>query len=216
MKKMEGTIMDKLALRNISYGLYIITSKDGEKQNGCVVNTMQQVTATPAKLSVAINKDNYTTGMIQKSGYFCGAVLAEDVSMDTIAEFGFKSGADTDKFATVPYEVDVNGIQYIKEGTTAIFSCKVEQMIDVGSHILFIGEVVDMKVTSKEASMTYAYYHQVKNGTTPKNASSYEAPEQKKGYQCSICSYVFEGEELPADYICPICKQGADKFVPLS
>lgn len=206
--------MDNLALRNISYGLYIITGKDGEIQNGCVVNTMQQVTASPTKLSVAINKDNYTTSIIQKSGYFCGVVLSEEISMDTIAEFGFKSGKDTNKFSTISYEVDTNGIQYIKEGTTAVFSCKVEQMLDVGTHILFIGEVVDMKVTSSAASMTYAYYHQVKNGTTPKNASSYVEPE-KKGYQCSICAYVYEGEELPADYICPICKQGADKFIKL-
>ncbi len=207
--------MDTMALRSISYGLYIITAKDGEKQNGCVVNTMQQVTASPAKLSVAINKNNYTTEMIRKSGYFCGAVLSETVSMDTIAEFGFKSGVDTEKFATIPYEVDVNGIQYVKEGTSAVFSCKVEQMIDIGSHILFIGEIEDMKVTSDMAPMTYAYYHTVKNGTTPKNASSYVEPEQKAGYKCSICSYVYEGMELPEDYICPICKQGADKFVKL-
>ncbi len=207
--------MDTMALRSVSYGLYIITAKDGEKQSGCVVNTMQQVTASPAKLSVAINKNNYTTEMIQKTGYFCGTVLSELVSMDTVAEFGFKSGRDTEKFAGISYEVDVNGIQYVKEGTSAVFSCKVEQAIDVGSHILFIGEIVDMKKTSDEPAMTYAYYHTVKNGTTPKNASSYIEPEQKAGYKCTICSYVFEGEELPADYVCPICKQGADKFVKL-
>ena len=215
VKLKGGLQMDTKALRNISYGLYIITTKYGDKQSGCVVNTLQQVTSSPAKLSVAINKENYTSSLIQKSGYFCGSVLSETISMDTIAEFGFKSGREVEKFENVPYEVDVNGIYYIKEGTTAVFSCKVEHAIDVGTHIMFIGEIEDMKITSKENTMTYAYYHSVKKGTTPKLASSYIEADKVAGYQCSVCSYIFEGEKIPEDYSCPICKQGADKFVKL-
>lgn len=129
--------------------------------------------------------------------------------------FGFKSGKDVDKFAPFTPEKDMNGIPYIKEGMIAQFSVKVNNKIDLGTHVMFIGEVQDAQVLSSEEALTYGYYQTVKKGTTPKNAPSYKEETEKKGWQCLICSHIYEGETLPADFKCPICGQGADKFVKL-
>lgn len=203
------------ALRSLNYGLYIISTKDGDTQNGCIANTLQQITSSPVKLSITLNKENYTTKLIQKSGYFCATPLCEEVSMDVIATFGFKSGVDFDKFSEIPFNTDINGINYVKDNVCSSISLKVVDSIDVGTHIMFIGEAQDMAVLSNEKSMTYAYYHEVKKGSTPKNASSYTAPKEEVGYVCTICGYVHKEETLPEDFICPICKQGADKFKKL-
>lgn len=203
--------MDNKAFFKMSYGLYLISSKAGEKAGGCVVNTMIQATSVPQQITVTINKENYTTSLIQESGYFTGVALAQSASMELIGAFGFQSSKDTDKFAAFDTKTDVNGIPYVTEQIVARFSCKVKDSMDVGTHIIFLAEVVDAEVVDASEPMTYAYYHTVKNGVTPPKASSFIAAE-KKGYRCKICGYVLESDTIPEDFVCPICKQGKDQL----
>lgn len=206
--------MDMTAFFKMSYGLYIASTVHEGKQYGCVLNTMAQVTSSPAQISIALNKGNATTAAILASGVFSGVVLTEETPMDTIATFGFQSSKDVDKFATLAHSTDKNGVAYPNEHMAAQFTCHVVGSLDVGSHMLIIGEVEDCQVLSEEAPMTYAYYHKVKKGQTPPKASSYqeEAPKAS-GYRCSICGYIYEGDALPADYKCPLCKQPTSAFV---
>lgn len=203
--------MDKKAFFKLSYGLYVISSHAGKKDSACIANTFNQVTSSPAQVSITLNKDNFTTELIEKSGVFNCAVLLESVSMDVIRHFGFQSGRNIDKFASYNSKKDINNVQYITEGVAAVFSCKVVKTVDVGTHILFIGEVEDAKVLSNDQVLTYENYHKIKKGTTPKTAPSYVETEQK-GWRCKICGYIYEGEELPEDYICPVCRQPASAF----
>lgn len=204
--------MNETALFKLSYGLYIISSTHDGKDAGCVVNTLHQVTATPIQVSVAVNKNNFTQQIIEQSGMFNASILTQDTPMELIKRFGFQSSKDHDKFDGIAYERDTRGIPYITHHMAAQLSCKVVQKLDIGTHMLFIGEVVDAQVLSDDEVMTYAYYHKVKNGTTPKNASSYQANTEKKGWRCSICGYIYEGEVLPEDYICPVCGAPASVF----
>lgn len=204
--------MDMKAFFKLSYGLYIVTSKDNDKESGCVINTMTQVTSEPAQVCVTLNKDNYTTQLIQSSGVYNVSVLLESVSMDTIRQFGFQCGKDINKFEGVDYATDNNGVKYLTKETAACFSCKVTKTVDVGTHIMFIGEVEDAKVLNDGDVLTYAAYHEKKNGTTPKNAPSYVEETTKSGWRCDVCGYIYEGDVLPDDYICPICKVDASHF----
>jgi len=207
--------MDSKAFYQLTYGLYIISSADKGKAAGCIVNTLAQVTSKPAHMSVAINKDNYTTQLIKSSGIFAAVVLAQEVSMNLIGEFGFKSSKDTNKFLHYQTKNDENGIPYVTEQTLAHYSCKVVDQLDLGSHIMFIGEVTQAEVLAEGTPLTYAYYQTVKKGGTPKNAPSYKEEPAKKGYRCTICGYIHEADTLPADFICPICKATADQFEKL-
>ena len=171
--------MDKKAFYKITYGLYIITTSADGKDSGCVVNTLAQVTSEPARISVAINKDNYTSQQIQKSGSFSAVVLAQDVDIRLIGTFGFRSSRDTDKFAGLETQHDENGNPYVTQGTVARFACHLVDTLDVGTHLLMIGDVEDAEVLSDAEPMTYSYYHKVKKGTTPKNAPSYQKPAEK-------------------------------------
>ena len=208
--------MDMTAMFKLSYGLYVVSSSYEGKDAACVVNTLSQITASPIQVSVAVNKDNFTCQQIQKSGRFEGVVLSEDIDMGVIGTFGFQSSKDVDKFEGLAHERDTYGIPYLSEHVSARVSCKVVQSVDVGTHILFIAEVEDAQHMVNEPVMTYSYYHQVKNGTTPKNASSYQPVEEKKsGWKCSVCGYIYEGDLLPEDFICPICHQDASVFEKL-
>ncbi len=208
--------MDKTAFYKLSYGLYVITSSNGTINGGLIANTLNQVTSSPARMSITLNKDNFTTGLIMESKSFCATVLTEDVDMNLIATFGFQSSKDNNKFANFNTDIDNNGVTYVKDFAAARFSCKVFDYVDIGTHITFFGDVVEAEVIEDKPVITYAYYQQVKNGTTPKAAPSYQEKEEpKKGYRCTVCGYVYEGDPLPEDFICPVCKQGADKFVPL-
>lgn len=197
--------MDKKAMYRLSYGLFVVTAKEGEKDNGCITNTVMQVTSTPNRISLAVNKENYTHDMILNTGKFNVSVISEEASFDLFRHFGFQSGRDVDKFAEFQNVIRAeNGLYYVTEGTNAWISAKVVQSIDLGSHTLFLAEVEDGAVLSNSPSATYAYYQeQIK----PK-------PEKTKqtGWRCRICGYIYEGEELPADFICPICKHGAEDF----
>ena len=192
------------ALYNITYGLYILTAKT-HKHSGCVINTLMQVTSSPARISITINKDNYTTKMIEQTGEFNVSILDMSTTFDIIKRFGFSSGKDTDKFLNFEdYKLATNNIPYITKHTNAYISAKVISKTDVGTHITFVADITDSVVLAKTEPVTYSYYI---NNIKPKPEKS-----KKKRYVCRICGYVYEGDELPNDFICPICKHGAEDF----
>lgn len=200
--------MDQNALFQISYGLYVITSSNGEKQNGCILNTAIQVTSSPNRVAAAVNKTNFTHDCIVQSRLLNLSILDQSTPFAVFQHFGFQSGRQTDKitgYDSIAYAP--NGIAYLKDHTNAYLSASVVQTVDLGTHTLFLADVTNAETLSSLAPITYAFYHeQVK----PKNK-----PEEKTGWQCKICGYVYEGKELPEDFICPICKHGADDFEPL-
>jgi len=203
------TQLDPTALFQISYGLYVLTSHDGQRDCGCIVNSVMQLTETPLRLAVSVNKKNHTAGAIEKSGIFNLSILSEAATMDVFRRFGFQSGRDVDKFAGFDDPSSDNGLRYLPDVSNALLSGKVEQVLDCGTHYLFIAEVTQAENLSKTPSMTYAYYHA---NVKPKKKAE-EKP--KRGYVCRICGYFHEGDELPEDFICPICKHGAADFEPV-
>ncbi len=209
--------MDIQAFFKLSYGLYVVSARSGEKKYGCIVNTLQQVTAEPPMLSVAVNKNSVTAKAILDSGRFCGTVLTETADLHLIGTFGFKNSEAVDKFAAFSTKEDENNIPYLTEHAAARYSCEVAGTLDLGTHILIIGKVTEAEILSDEPVMTYDYYHRVVKGGTPPTAPSYKGnishkPAQKAQWRCKICGYIYEGDPLPADFVCPICGQGADKF----
>lgn len=204
--------MDKKAFFKLSYGLYVVSSNCNSKDSACIANTFVQVTSDPARVCITLNKNNYTTKLIEDSCVYNVGVLLDDVDMDVIRRFGFQSGKDVDKFDGIDYEVDCQNVKQITKGIAASFSVKVISMSDVGTHIMFVGDVVDCKVLDESEVLTYANYHNKKNGTTPKNASSYQEDTTKHGWKCSVCGFILEQDELSKDYICPVCKQPSSVF----
>ena len=203
--------------RDMSYGVYIVTTMYGDRPTGCTANSVMQITSSPATVAASINHDNYTNSCIEKTGKFAFSILAEDSDPALIGGFGFRSGKDEDKFEGVDYEM-AEGVPVIKN-TCGYVVCRVIDKMETATHTVFLGEVIGGEVYEGTGdAMTYAYYHKVIKGKSPKNAPTYLPDSEEKEavsntkYVCSICGYVFEGEELPADYQCPICKQGADKF----
>lgn len=209
--------MDPKAFFKLNYGVYIVSSSSDGKDGGCVINTMTQVTASPARLSIALNKNNNTLKLIETSGTFSGVVLSDNVDMELIRRFGFQSGRDVKKYDGIPQGRDSLYNPYPTEGVCARFTCRVISSLDVGTHTILIGEVLDAEVLDeKTPALTYANYHVKKNGTTPPNAPSYQADAGKAvGYRCSVCGYILESDTLPQDFICPVCKKGAEYFVKL-
>ncbi|MBR5259801.1 MAG: flavin reductase [Eggerthellaceae bacterium] len=173
-------MIDRAAFHKLSYGLYIVTAADGGRKFGCVVNTFQQVTSTPPRVSVALNKENATTQAILNSGRYAVSVLSEQATMDLVGVFGFRSSLEVDKFADVAYAEDAAGVPYVTEQAAAWFSMRVIETVDVGTHIMFIGEVEQAEAIDGKP-MTYAYYHEVLRGKTPPKASSYEPKEEAAG-----------------------------------
>lgn len=199
--------MDMKVMFSLTYGLYVVTAKDGDKDNGCITNTASQVTSTPNRISLTVNKSNYTHDMIMKTGEFNVSILSEKASFDTFKHFGFQSGRDVDKFADYPAAKRAsNGLYYITDGVNAWMSAKVVQSIDLGTHTMFIADVTDGEKLTSDPSTTYSYYQ---SNIKPAPA----APKSSKTtWVCKICGYVYEGEEIPADFICPLCKHGAADF----
>ena len=192
------------ALYNISYGIYILTAK-GDKNNGCVINTLMQVTSNPCRISITVNKDNYTTKMIEKTGEFNVSILDTMTKFDLIQRFGFSSGKDVDKFDGFDgFAIAKNNIPYITSHTNSYLSAKVVSKTDVGTHITFVADVTEDVVLRETEPATYAYYL---SSIKPKPIT-----QTKRVYVCRICGYVYEGEELPSDFICPLCKHGAEFF----
>lgn len=209
--------MDPKAFFKLNYGVYIVSGSADGKDGGCVINTMAQVTSSPARLSIALNKNNYTLELIQASGTFSGVVLSDDVEMDLIKRFGFQCGRDVDKYDGIPQGRDSLNNPYPTEGVCARFACNVISTLDVGTHMIVIGEVVEAEVMDGPApALTYSNYHLKKNGTTPPGAPSYQENTGKAvGYRCSVCGYILESDTLPDDFICPVCGKDASYFVKL-
>lgn len=197
------------AMFKFSYGLYILTAREGEKDNGCIINTGLQVTNTPNQVSICVNKENYTCGMIERSGKFNLSFLSQDADFEVFKHFGFRSGKDVDKFSDFEDTArSENGLLYITKATNGMISVKVSQTLDLGTHLMFIGSVEEEKVLSDVPSVTYQYYFDhIKPAP--------EAKPKTKGYVCKICGYVYEGDPLPPDFVCPLCKHGAEDFEPI-
>ncbi len=222
--------MDMKTFYKISYGLYVISSKLREKLNAQIANTVFQNTAEPPTISVCLSKKNLTHDFITQSKIFSVSILAKDTPMKFIGDFGFKSGRDVDKFKDVKYKMGVTGAPVVLENATGYLEVEVINSVDVGTHTIFVGKVVDAQMVREAEPMTYAYYHEVKRGTAPATAPTYQKEEKPavetklQKYKCTVCEYVYDPEkgdpdsgvkpgtafeELPANWVCPIC--GADK-----
>lgn len=208
------TKMNNKAMYAISYGLFVVTARRGDFDNGCITNTVAQVTSDPNRISVAVNKANYTCGMIRDSGCFTASVIAQDADFSLFQRFGFQSGKNTEKFDGFgAVRRAANGTLIVTRGCNAWISAKVEQTIDLGTHLLFIADVTDMDVLSSVPSATYTYYQEnikPKPATKPETAGKTE--ERKTVWRCRICGYEYTGEEIPEDFICPVCKHPASDF----
>ena len=198
---------DLTALFNIEYGLYVVTSNDGKKDNGLIVNTITQVTNNPNRIAVTINKENYSHHVIKQSGIMNINCLSIDAPFSVFERFGFQSGRNVDKFVDYKPNRSDNGLPFLSKYINSFMSLKVEQYIDLETHGMFICQITEARVINNQESMTYSYYH---NNVKPK-----PQVDGKKGYVCKICGYIYEGEELPEDYICPLCKHGAIDFEPI-
>ena len=195
---------DLTALFNIGYGLYVVTSNDGKKDNGLIVNTITQVTNTPNRIAVTINKDNYSHHIIKQTGKMNVNCLSEETPFAIFERFGFRSGRNTDKFEGCDVMRSDNGLVFLSKNINSFMSLSVEQYLDLGTHGMFICSITESRVISDKPSMTYAYYHA--------NVKPKPQTQGKKGYVCKICGYVYEGETLPEDIVCPLCKHGASDF----
>lgn len=195
--------MNNNVMHNISYGLYVLTARENGRHNGCIINTLQQVTTTPNKISITVSKENYTHDMIMRTGEFNVSILSESADFELFKHFGFQSGRDVDKFADYPMGIAENGLAYLTSHDNGYVSGKVISSTDLGSHTMFIADVTGGEVLNDESSATYDYYH--------KNIKSAPAQESK-GWVCKICGYVHEDAELPPDFVCPWCKHGASDF----
>ena len=201
--------VEQNAMFSLSYGLFVLTARDGAKDNGCIINTVTQLTDTPKRISIAVNKANYTHDMIKKTGVFNVSVLSNDAPFAMFQHYGFQSGRDVDKFAGVQGMARAtNGVYYLPYCTNAFISAKVTQTIEFETHTLFIADVTEARQLSDVPSMTYAYYFA---NVKPKPSKL----KEQHGWVCKICGYVYEGETLPADFICPLCKHGAEDFEKL-
>ena len=198
---------DLTALFKIGYGLYVVTSNDGKKDNGLIVNTVTQVTNTPNRIAVTINKENYSHHIIKQTGIMNVNCLSVDAPFSVFEKFGFKSGRNHDKFGSETVNRSDNGLVFLERYINSFMSLKVEQYVDLGTHGMFICSITEARVINNLETMTYTYYQE--------NVKPKPEVEGKKGYVCKICGFVYEGEELPEDYICPLCKHGAQDFEPI-
>lgn len=198
--------MNNKALYNLTYGVYLLFAKENGRDNGCIINTAVQVANNPTRISVAVIKGNLTHDMIVATGEFNLSAISIDAPFSLFQHFGMQSGHTTDKFTDFQ-DVDrsENGLYYLNKWSNAFFSLKVTESHDLGSHTLFIGELVDGEVLSTTPSCSYGYYQSTIKKSAPK-------PSVKKGWRCKICGYVYEGDTLPENYICPLCKHGPEDF----
>lgn len=214
--------MNKNVFRSLSYGVYVISTLDGERNTGCIANSVMQITSEPATIALSMNHDNYTNSCITKTGMFAVSILSETSAPSLIGQFGFQSGKDVNKFDGIDFSIK-EGIPVINDSCGYIV-CKVIDKMETSTHTVFLGEVIDGDILDKSPAMTYAYYHKVVKGKSPKNAPTYlpeedteNLPTTSEKWVCSVCGYVYDGktpfEEVPADYVCPICKQSKEKFV---
>ena len=201
------------AMFALSYGLFVLTARQGEKDNACIIHTAMQVTSEPNRIIITVNKTNYTHDMVLETGRFTLSVLSEQAEFSTFQRFGFQSGRDVDKFDGFQAHAvrGDNGILYVTRGTSAWLSCKVVSTLDLGTHTLFLADVEDGDLLSGAPSVTYTYYQA---NIKPKPQAA--PPSSKKRWVCTVCGYVYEGDFLPDDFICPLCKHPASDFEPLN
>ena len=211
--------MNTKVLRDLSYGVYVVSTLDGERKTGCIANSIMHITSSPATVAVSMNHDNFTNSCIQKTGKFAVSILSSSSDPAIIGQFGFQSGRDVNKFDTVAHEVK-EGLPVVTDSCGYIV-CKVIDKMETSTHTVFLGEIIDGDVYESDPAMTYAYYHKVVKGKSPKNAPTYipeedDASASASVWKCSICGYVYDGdtpfEDLPDSYVCPICKQPKSKF----
>ena len=206
IKEEKEVIFDKTALFKIEYGLYVVTSNDGKKDNGLIVNTVTQLTDTPFRVAVNINKANYSHEVIKATKKMNVNILSQDTTFDVIKKYGFVSGRDVNKFEGEEVERSSNGLVILPNHVNAVLSLEVESYVDLDTHGMFICKVIEAKKLNNNPTLTYNYYQ---SNVKPK------PEEKKKGYVCKVCGYVYEGDELPDDFICPLCKHGASDFEKL-
>jgi flavin reductase (DIM6/NTAB) family NADH-FMN oxidoreductase RutF/rubredoxin len=232
--------LDLTAFLKLSYGLYIVTTRDGERRNGCLINAFQQVAEVPCVVVMALSKRNLTHDMVMASRKFAVQVLEQDTPLRFLGIFGFRTGRDHDKLAEVKWREGADGCPVVLDHALANFEVRVTGTVDCGTHTLFVGDTVKSENLAPGEPLTYAWYHKVKGGKTGKNAPGYKAyesekkPEEKrtpamKKYVCIVCGYVYDPEQgdpdndvepgtpfekLPADWVCPVCGAGKDQFEP--
>ena len=224
--------MNLKTLHKLGYGLYVVTSRKGDRLNGQIANTVFQITSEPPTIAVSINKNNLTWEFIKESGVFAVSVLCQDTPLSFIGNFGFKSGRDTDKLKGLNYKTGQTKAPVVIDNAASYIEARVKKEMDVGTHTIFVGEVVDGDILNDKTCMTYEYYHQVKRGTTPRTAPSFieNTKEAKPGmdkYKCSVCGWVYDPElgdqdggiapgtpfeKLPDDWVCPVCGAAKDMF----
>ncbi len=211
-------MINKNAFRSLSYGVYVISTLDGERPTGCVANSAMQITSEPATIAISINHDNYTNSCIEKTEKFAISILSVESDPGLIGTFGFQSGKDVNKFDSVD-SLRAEGLSVVADACGYVV-CKVINKMETSTHTVFLGEVIAADVLKQEDAMTYAYYHKVVKGKSPKNAPTYiaeETVEEKKDkWACGVCGYEYDGatpfEELPDDFVCPLCKQPKSVF----
>jgi len=225
--------LDSKALHKISYGLYVVTSGKENKCNGQIANTLFQITSQPETIAVSINKNNYTHSLIKATNLFAVSVLSKDAPLKFIGSFGFRCGRDADKFEGIKFKIGKTGTRIVLDYTIAYLEAEVIKEVDAGTHTLFIGKIVDAQVLSEDDPITYAFYHEIKRGITPRSAPTYSTSERQEErrnmmkYRCKICGYIYDPEkgdtgsgieprvpfeQLPETWICPICGATKDNF----
>jgi len=225
--------MNLKALHKISYGVYVIASKMEGKLNGQIANTVFQVTSEPPIIAVSINKQNLTHEFIQKSKVFGVSILSKEMPLKQIGHFGFKSGREINKFKDVSYQIKKTGVPILEDYTIAYLEVEVVNRVDAGTHTIFIGKLVNAEIINNEEPMTYAYYHEIKRGKSPKTAPTYieenkiEKENNMKKYRCKVCGYIYDPEkgdpdsgiapgtpfeEIPDDWVCPVCGASKEEF----
>ena len=214
--------MDNKALYSLQYGVFLLGTKnaDGSKINACITNTCFQAANSPTRIAISVIKQNLTCEMLEESGEFALSVLSKKCSFETIKRFGYQSGRTADKLAGFSYERGRNGCPYISDEACAVIEAKVCNKLDLGSHMLFIAEVIDAKLLGSGEALTYAYYQSdIKNkaaGSAASGTAGGAGSEKKiKGWRCKICGYEYDGAQLPADFECPICGHPAEDFEPI-
>ncbi|MEK6646589.1 MAG: rubredoxin [Candidatus Firestonebacteria bacterium] len=224
--------MNLQVLNKISYGMYVVCSKKGDKINGQIVNTVFQITSEPPTIAVSINKKNLTYEYIKESKVFTLSILSKDTPLKFIGQFGFKSGREINKFVDLDYNIGRLKCPIVLTNAIGYIEAEVINEVDAGTHIVFIGKIIEADILKEAEAMTYSYYHEIKHGTTPENAPTYmkekikEVPKMDK-YRCTVCGYIYEPEngdpdaniqpgtsfeQLPDNWVCPVCGVGKDKF----
>lgn len=199
--------MDNNVIFKIGYGLYVMSVNDGDKDNGCIINTVMQVTDVPLRLATVVNKKSYTREIALKTKKFNISIVSQSAPFSLFKTFGFQSGRNINKFKDIIVNRSSNNITYLQNNISAYISCEIVKEIDLGTHNMFICDLVDGEVISDEEPVTYSYYQ--------KYIKQKAKATVKKGWRCEVCGYVYEGEELPKDFICPICKHGVVDFVEI-